>query len=142
MSELVPNEGSNLRHTLKENPVASTASITKIEVRYVPDSLIGEVFGKVMTGNPEGFLAPEEMELQDMPGLDHSKRPANHPKNLETVYKHYQAIDGDDKERTTQLKVRSMSLGDCIVIQGKAYYVASEGFVTVENGEVAPVTAD
>lgn len=122
--------------------MASTANITKVEIRYVPDAKIGEVFGKVMLGDPAGFLSPEDMELQDMPGLDHSKRPANHPKNLETIYKHYQSIDGDDKERPTQLKVRSMSLGDCIVIHGVAYYVASDGFVTVENGEVTPVAAE
>lgn len=122
--------------------MASTANITKVEIRYVPDAKVGEVYGKAMLGLAEGFLPPEELELQDMPGLDHSKRPANHPKNLETIYKHYQAIDGDDKERTTQLKVRSMSLGDAIVIDGTAYYVAEDGFVTVENGEVKPVSLD
>lgn len=122
--------------------MASTANITKAEIRYVPDAKVGEIYGKAMLGLPEGFLPPDQLELQDMPGLDHSKRPANHPKNLETIYKHYQTIDGDDKERTTQLKVRSMSLGDCIVIQGTAYYVAEDGFVTVENGEVKPVATD
>jgi hypothetical protein len=122
--------------------MATTANITKVEIRYVPDAKVGEVFGKAMLGSADGFLPPEDMELQDMPGLDHSKRPANHPKNLETIYKHYQAIDGDEKERTTQLKVRSMSMGDCIVIDGKAYYVAAEGFVTVENGEVKPVSIE
>jgi hypothetical protein len=122
--------------------MASTTGITKIEIRYVGDTRVGEVYGKVLTGDPSGFLPPEEMELQDMPGLEHNKRPANHPKNLETIYKHYQAIDGEDKERTTQLKVRSMSLGDCIVISGVAYYVAADGFVTVENGEVKPVVVE
>lgn len=122
--------------------MATTANITKLEIRYVSDARVGEVYGKVLTGDPTGFLPPEEMDLQDMPGLDHSKRPANHPKNLETIYKHYQVIDGDTNDRTAQLKVRPMTLGDCIVVNGVAYYVAEDGFVTVENGEVKPVTAE
>lgn len=120
----------------------TTANITKIEIRYVPDNKVGEIYGKAMLGLPEGFLPPEDMELQDMPGLDHSKRPANHPKNLETVYKHYQTIDGDEKERPTQLKVRSMTIGDCVVIDKVAYYVGAEGFVTVTDGVVTPVNTE
>jgi hypothetical protein len=122
--------------------MATTQNVTKVEIRYVPAEKIGVVFGQVLTGSRDGFLPPEQMELVDMPGLDHTKRAANHPKNLETIYKHYQSIDGTEDERTKQLKSRSMSYGDCIVIQGKAYYVAAEGFVTIEGDEVVPVTTD
>lgn len=122
--------------------MASTASITKCEIRYVPDALVGEIYGKAMLGLTDGFLPVDKLELQDIPGLDHSRRAANHPRNLETLYRHYQTIDGDDKERPSQLRIRSMSLGDAIIVDGKAYYVASEGFVTVEDGVVTPVATD
>jgi hypothetical protein len=123
--------------------MATTQSVTKVEIRYVPAEKIGTVFGQVLMNDRSGYLKPEEMDLVDMPGLDHTKRPANHPKNLETIYKHYQSIDGTEDERTKQLKSRSMSYGDCIVIQGKAYYVASEGFVYIDDDDkVQPVNSE
>lgn len=126
--------------------MATTTNVTKVEIRYVPNDKIGEVFSKALLGQRDGFLKPEEMELQDMPGLDHNKRKANHPKNLETIYKHYQVIDGTEDERTKQLKVRSMSYGDAIVINNVAYYVAADGFVTINDKdevvEVVPVDDD
>lgn len=122
--------------------MSSTTNITKVEIRYVPAEKLGEMYAKAMLGLREGFLDPSTMELQDVPGFDHAKREANHPKNLETIYKHYQVIDGADDERPAQLKIRSMSYGDCIIIDGKPYYVASEGFVTIENDEVVPVTVE
>ena len=122
--------------------MATTTNVTKCEIRYVPANLIGEVFGKAQLGIRDAYLKPEDMELIDMPGLDHSKRAANHPKNLETIFKHYQSIDGDDKERTTQLKMRSMTVGDAIVVSGTAYYVAPDGFVTIVDDEIVPVVAE
>lgn len=123
--------------------MTTTTNITKIEIRYVPADKIGEVYMKAQLGLRDGYLKPEDMDLQDMPGLDHSKRPANHPKNLETIRRAYQKIDEkDENERPTMLKVRSMTVGDCIVIQNVAYYVSPSGFVTInDKDEVVPVDA-
>jgi hypothetical protein len=66
----------------------------------------------------EGFLPYKEMDLIDMPGMNASRREPSHPRNLETIYKHYQTVSGDSTERPTQLKVRSMAIGDAIVIDG------------------------
>lgn len=120
----------------------NTANITKIEVRYVPDDLVAEVTPKAMLGLREGYIPVERMELQDTPGFEHTKRGVNHPKNLETIYKAFQVVDGTDDERCAQLKIRSMSYGDAIVIDGKGYYVATDGFVTIDDaGQLVPVEA-
>ena len=118
-------------------------SLTKVEIRYVPADKIGEVFMKANLGQADGFLPYNEMDLIDMPGMNATRRAPNHPRNLETIYKHYQTISGDSTERPTQLKVRSMAVGDAIVINGTAYYVAPEGFVTrAKDGSVNPVTEE
>lgn len=120
-------------------------NIVKVEVRYVPAAKIGQVFMKAQMGLAEGYLAYKDMDLVDMPGFEQSRRASNHPKNLETIYKHYQSIDGANDERCTQLKVRSMTVGDALVIEGVAYYVAPtdfapSGFVTKLGNELVPVT--
>lgn len=122
----------------------STAkNLTKVEIRYVPAAKIGEVFLKATLGDESAFMPPKEMDLIDMPGMNATRRSPNHPKNLETIYKHYQAISGDNSERPAQLKVRSMATGDCIVIEGTAYYVAAQGFVTkAKDGSLVPVTEE
>jgi hypothetical protein len=125
--------------------MASTTNknLTKVEIRYVPAAKIGEVFMKATLGLPEAFLPPNEMDLIDMPGMNATRRAPNHPKNLETIYKHFQTISGDSSERPTQLKVRSMATGDAIVIGGVAYYVAATGFVTkTKDGTLVPVTEE
>lgn len=122
---------------------ASTKNVTKVEIRYVPADKIGEVFMKASLGMAEGFLPYKEMDLIDMPGMNATKRAPNHPKNLETIYKHYQTYSGDKTERPTQLKQRSMAAGDCIVINGVAYYVAANGFVKRNaDGSIEEVTAE
>lgn len=123
-------------------PTTKKQNIVKVEVRYVPASKIGQVFMQAQMGQPEGFLPVKELDLVDMPGFNQSRRAPNHPKNLETIYKHYQTIDGTPDERPTQLKVRSMTVGDALVIEGVAYYVAPEGFATLEDGQLVPVTAE
>ena len=121
----------------------STKNLTKVEIRYVPAAKIGEVFMKATLGLPEAFLPYKEMDLIDMPGMNATSRAANHPKNLETIYKHYQAISGDASESPAQLKVRSMATGDAIVVDGVAYYCAAEGFVTkAPDGTIVPVTEE
>ena len=120
-----------------------TKNLTKVEIRYVPAAKIGEVFMKATLGLPEAFLPYKEMDLIDMPGMNATRRAPNHPKNLETIYKHYQSISGDSSERPGQLKVRSMATGDAIVINGEAYYVAAQGFVTrAKDGSLVPVTEE
>lgn len=117
--------------------------MTKVEIRYIPAEKIGECFMKANLGMPEGFLPYKEMDLIDMPGMNASRREPNHPRNLETIYKHYQTVSGDSTERPSQLKVRSMAVGDAIVIDGVAYYVAASGFVTREkDGSIKPVEDD
>lgn len=119
------------------------AKITKVEIRYIPANKIGECFMKASLGLPEGFLPYKEMEIIDMPGMNASRRDPAHPRNLETIYKHYQSITGSSDERTAQLKCRSMACGDCIVVNNVAYYVAPDGFVTREkDGSLTPVVAD
>lgn len=119
------------------------AKITKIEIRYIPAAKIGECFMKASLGQPDGFLPYKELEIIDMPGMNAMRRSPSHPRNLETIYKHYQSISGDSTERPTQLKCRSMACGDAIVVDGVAYYVAPQGFVTREkDGTLKPVEAD
>lgn len=121
----------------------STKNLTKVEIRYVPAAKIGECFMKATLGLPEAFLPYKEMDLIDMPGMNATRRAPNHPKNLETIYKHFQSISGDATERPAQLKVRSMATGDAIVIDGTPYYVASDGFVTkAPDGTLVPVTEE
>lgn len=115
----------------------------KVEIRYVPAAKLGQVFMQAQLGQPDAFLPPAELDLVDMPGLAASRRPPSHPKNLETIYKHFQRIDDTGDERTHQLHVRSMSVGDAIVIKGRAYYVTSEGFAFKDDaGNLVPVTED
>lgn len=122
---------------------ADKPKMTKVEIRYIPAEKIGECFMKANLGLPEGFLPYKEMDLIDMPGMNASRREPNHPRNLETIYKHYQTVSGDSTERPSQLKVRSMAVGDAIVIDGVAYYVAASGFVTREkDGSIKPVEDD
>lgn len=120
---------------------ATSKSLTKVEIRYVPPAKIGEVYVKALLGQPEAFLPYKEMDLIDMPGMNATRRAPNDPKNLETIYKHFQTIKGTPDERPTQLKCRSMTTGDAIVINGVAYYVANQGFVTkAKDGSLVPVT--
>lgn len=118
-------------------------NLVKVEIRYVPAAQIGAVFLKAQLGNPDAFMDPDKMELIDMPGFNATRRAASHPKNLETIYKHYQNIDGTADERTTQLKSRSMTVGDAIVVNGRAFYVAAAGFVYKDaKGALVDVTED
>jgi hypothetical protein len=72
-----------------------------------------------------------------------TNRPSGHPRVLESVYSSYQRIDGDVKtERVEQLKRRSMSVGDAIVIEGETYYVANLGFIKIEDGKIVEVTGE
>lgn len=120
-----------------------TKNVTKVEIRYVPPAKIGEVFMKASLGMADGFMPYKEMDLIDMPGMNATKRSPSHPKNLETIYKHYQTYSGDKTERPTQLKVRSMAAGDCIVINGEAFYVATNGFVKRNtDGTITEVVAE
>lgn len=120
-----------------------TSKITRVEVRYVPDDKIDQVTAQAMLGLADGFLPAAQLELIDEPGFEHAKRDVDHPKNLETIYKAYQVVDGTDDERCAQLKVRSMTYGDAILFDGIAYYVAADGgFVTrTTKGELVPVAA-
>ena len=123
--------------------MTTTNNITKIEVRYIPDKLIETTLPKAMLGLPEGFLPIDRLETQDTPGFEHTKRAVNHPKNLETVYRAFQVIDGTDDERCAQLRIRSMSWGDAVVVDGVGYYVAADGFVTRNaDGTLTPVAED
>lgn len=122
--------------------MTSNTNITKVEVRYIPDDLVAEVTPKAMLGMREGFIVTDRLEVQDTPGFEHTKRAVNHPKNLETIYKAFQVVDGTDDERCAQLKIRSMSYGDAIVISNETYYVTADGFVTVNaEGDLVPVEA-
>jgi hypothetical protein len=131
-------------HILEEIIMAASTkkaepTVTRIEIRYVPDEKLGDVFMHAMLGQPEGFLDPKDMTLIDSPGFKWTKRSPSHPRNLEKVYNNYQKVDGDPSERTEQLGVRSMSTGDCLVIDGTAYYVSASGFVTKTGDKLIPV---
>lgn len=116
-------------------------TLTKVEIRYIPSKLVGSLFMKAQLGKPEAFLPMSELDLIDMPGMDASRRAVSHPKNLETIYKHYQRIDDTADERCAQLKVRSMSVGDAIIVKGTAYYVVPDGFAYKdEQGNLVTVT--
>lgn len=123
-------------------------AVTRFEIRYVPANQLGKLYMKANNSDPSAFLPPNELDVIDMPGMNNTKRPITHPKNLMTIYKMYQVIDGTDDERTAQIKARSMTLGDAIVIKGKAYYVANSdrfpsGFVVKnEAGELVEVTEE
>jgi hypothetical protein len=118
-------------------------NLIKVEIRYVPAARIGEVFMQAQLGKAEAFLPSDDMELIDMPGFNATRRAASHPKNLETIYKHYQNIDGTSDERTTQLRARSMTVGDAIVVNGRAFYVAAKGFVYKDaKGALVDLTED
>ena len=74
---------------------AATVNLTKIQVRYVPAAKIGEFFLKATLGQADGFLDPQEMDLVDEPGINAHRRSPAHPKNLETVYKHAESLNGE-----------------------------------------------
>src|SRR3954469_16372447 len=101
----------------------------KVEIRYIPDAKLGEAWMKAHQGDPSGFLPVDDMDLVDAPGFRFTRRAPSHPRNLETIYRNYQSISNAPEERTTQLKKRSMSVGDAIVIDSVPYYVAAAGFV-------------
>lgn len=120
---------------------------TKVEIRYIPSKMIGPLFMKAQIGNADAFLEFSELDLIDIPGIDATRRAVSHPKNLETIYKHYQRVDDTPDERCTQLKVRSMGVGDAIIVNGKAYYVTTKdlsesGFATKDGGSLVPVTPE
>jgi hypothetical protein len=118
-------------------------NLTRCEIRYVPAAKMGEVYMKANLGLPEGFLGISEMEFVDSAGMNAIHRSANHPKNLETIYRAYQRIDDTPGERAHQLDQRSMTMGDAIVIDGRAYYVASSGFVFKDaGGNIVELTED
>lgn len=123
-------------------------TISRFEIRYIPAAKLGPLYMKVNKSDPSAFLPVNELDVVDMPGMNNVKRPLTHPKNLQTIYKMYQVIDGTDDERTAQIKARSMTLGDAIVIKGKAYYVANSdqfpsGFVVKNDaGELVEVTEE
>jgi hypothetical protein len=123
--------------------MADKTTMTKVEIRYIPNAKVGKLFMKAQLGDATAFLDFKELELIDMPGMDASRRSVAHPKNLETIYKHYQRVDDTADERCAQLKVRSMSVGDAIVVKGKAYYVVQDGFAFKDaNGELVAVTPE
>lgn len=116
-------------------------NLTRLEIRYVPEDRIGEVFMLASLGRREGFLATDELEVVDVPAMQWQHCPPTHPNNLDKVYSEYQRVDSTLAERVEQLGVRSMSVGDCVIVEGKQYWVASEGFVTVdENDQIVPVS--
>lgn len=102
----------------------------KVEVRYVPPARVLEIYGKVSLGLPDAFLPPGDLQLIDVCTLKLHMRPANHPANLDTMYRSYQSVDRTPDERTTQLDERSMTKGDAFIIDGHAYYVVDDGFVS------------
>lgn len=125
--------------------MADKSTLHKVEIRYIPAKQLGLLFMKASQGDPAAFLDPKDMELIDMPGFEGSRRPVTHPKNLMTIYKHYQRIVDTPDERTAAIKARSMSVGDAIVYKGVAYYVGPNetGFlVRDESGELVAVTPD
>lgn len=123
--------------------MSEKSTLTKVEIRYLPSAQIGKLFMKAQVGDPAAFLPVSELDLIDMPGMEASRRAITHPKNLETIYRHYQRIDDTPDERCTQLKVRSMSVGDAIVVKGRAYYVVSDGFAFKDDeGTLVPVTPE
>lgn len=115
----------------------------KIEVRYVPASRVLENYAKASLGHPDGFLSPEELELVDVCTLLTKHRAANHPSNLHTIYCRYQSVKKTEDERTTQLEIRSMTMGDALVIDGRAYYVTDVGFsVKDSEGNLVPISEE
>lgn len=125
--------------------MADKAQLSRVEIRYMPKAQVGKLFMKAQMGDPAAFLPPHEMEPVDMPGMAAEIRAVNHPKNLRTIFKHYQRIDDTPDERTKQISIRSMTVGDAIVIKGKAYYVIDDdGIFAVksESGELIELTEE
>jgi hypothetical protein len=119
--------------------MSTAQNITKIEVRYVPDAQVAEVTRRPCSACVRASSPWIRWRSRTRPGFEHTKRSVNHPKNLETIYKAFQVVDGTDDERCAQLKIRSMSYGDAIVFNGVAYYVAADGFVTIDGDTLVPV---
>lgn len=135
-------EHSSLEDVMAAAKATSKQNTIKAEIRYVPEAEIGKIWAKAQMGDADGFLDPDKMDLVDAPGFVAQRRAANHPRNLETIYNYYQKIDGAPEERTEQLKVRSMTTGDAIVLDGVAYYVTAKGFVTkAADGTITAVEA-
>lgn len=111
-----------------------------LEIRYFPEDRAAEVFMLAHSGDPSGYLTPDKMVLVDEPCFEWKRRVPNHPRSLDKIYRVYQTIDGQADERTQTIKQRSMTVGDAIVIDNVAYYVAPDGFVTVKDGEIVPVS--
>lgn len=140
-------------HTQEETTMATSTkktttgttnepNLTRMEIRYVPEDRVAEIFMKASLGREDGFLPTDELELVDVPAMQWQHCPPTHPNNLDKVYSEYQRVDSALTERVEQLGVRSMSVGDCVVIGDKQYWVASEGFVTKDDsGNIVPVTA-
>lgn len=127
-------------------PTKTEEKAVKVEIRYVKPEQVSVVWLNAHQNKPEGYLDPADMDLVDMPQFErNSKRDVAHPRNLETIYKHFQRIEDTNDERCAQLKIRSMSVGDCIVVDKRAYWVAPlglvpTGFVTKDaKGNIVPV---
>lgn len=118
----------------------SDGEIVRCEIYYVPDEKVSEVWPLCVTEDPKGFLPTGDLELIDTPGLQRvTNRPVGHPRVLESVYSSYQRVDGSENERVQQLRKRSMSVGDAIVIDGETYYVANLGFIQIVDEKIVPV---
>lgn len=117
------------------------SSKTRIEIRYVPAERIAEVVIKLIAGDPGAYLPVEELEPVDQPVLVHRQREANHPRNLRTIFKRYQRLDGEDRIKV--LDLRPMGIGDCLMIFGVPYYVTAAmpnpAFAVVIDGNITPV---
>lgn len=110
-------------------PASPRTNLVKCEIRYVPGERLGEVFMKAYTGNPDGFLPPEELVSVDVPGINAVYRAPNHPRSLDTIYRIFQRINDTDDERAKQIGQRSMTVGDAVIINNRAYYVSRDGQV-------------
>lgn len=128
--------------------MAERKSLTRFEIRYMPAAKLGSLFMKVNNSVPEAFLPVDDLDVVDMPGMNNTRRPVTHPRNLLTIYQQYQVIDGTDDERTKQLGCRSMTVGDAIVVNGTAYYKVNDehfpsGFATKDaDGKLVEVTEE
>ena len=104
----------------------------RVEIRYSPNDKVAEIFRRVAKGEWDALMSADQMKMIDAPGFEYYRRPPSHPKNLTQIYNVYQVVDSDDTERTHTLDERAMTIGDAIVVDGRAYYVLLNGFGTVE----------
>lgn len=125
----------------KTDTTKTEPTLTRMEIRYVPEDRIGEIFMKANLGRRDGFLPVDELELVDVPAMEWQHCHPGHPNNLDKTFNEYQRVSSTLEERVEQLGVRSMSVGDCIVIEDVQYWVAPDGFVVLGEGdELVPVT--